>query len=634
MNLSPSLLKLPIAAAVFIVVQLSNGLMAQVTVEQALGLKPVQQGNVEYSIPTDEEIEGCSIQTPADKKITGWIVKDPADRLLRRFLDTNGDNDLDLWCYYKDGVEVYRDIDSNFDRKADQYRWFGTEGTRWGLDEDQDGKIDQWKRISAEEVSSEVTAALATGDADRFFRLLIQPDELSNVGFSKKRIEQIEANLKSSRKKFKELIAKNANSYKDVQWIHFGGLRPGLIPEGTDDATRDIEIYENVAALIRKGNKDIQVSLGTLVLAGQCWRMVDSPAAIDESSQLSFASWYRSGSTTGTNASMTTDLDSDYQKLLSQFEELDKKLAAATTSRGKADIYNTMATTISRLAIEADSAEDSLNWARQFADTMTAAFQSGDYEEGLNQLQKFAKELKRENKSDSAIALVQYRYINADFGAKLNDKSVDVGKAQSVWLDALKEFTEDYPRDENTPDAMMQLAMADEFDGEKDKAKSWYEKVTSDFAGSEFGPKAKGAIRRLNSIGKSMPLSGTTIGGRNFDLSKLRGKVVLIHYWADWCDICKQEFENLEEIQDEYSGKLLLVGVNCDNELTEAKKAVQSTGVKWTQLHSKGGYNSGFAAEMGIVTLPSMILIGPDGKIVSTTVSLSTLERELKSILK
>ena len=48
------------------------------------------------------------------------------------------DNNVDQWCYYLDGLEVYRDIDSNFNKNADQYRWFHTAGTRWGVDKDED----------------------------------------------------------------------------------------------------------------------------------------------------------------------------------------------------------------------------------------------------------------------------------------------------------------------------------------------------------------------------------------------------------------------------------------------------------------------------------------------------------------
>jgi len=631
-TMNRSALNLLFIVALFFVAP-ANG-FAQVTAKQALKLNPVQRLSVEISIPSADEIDDCTISSPTSKNVSGWIVKDAANRVLRRFLDTNGDNDIDLWCYYKDGFEVYRDIDSNFDRKADQYRWFGSQGTRWGVDENQDGKIDRWKRISAEEVSSEVAAAIGTGDTARFDRLMITAKELEQVGFGEDRKQAISSNLVKSKKTFASLLKGSGAKLGNAEWVHFGGLRPGIIPEGTDGADKDIEIYENVAALLRTGDDDLQISLGTMVKSGDCWRMIDAPELIDEKSTASFASWYRSSDSDTADAVVGPGGDANYQKLLASFDELDRDVSGARTASEKKKAYDKMADTISRLALEAEEEVDSLNWSRQFADSITAAFQSGDYPIGLEKLNEFATELKQSKKSSEAVALVTYRYINADFGAKLNDSKVDIADAQSDWLIALEKFTEDYPKDENTPDAMMQLAMADEFEGEKENAGKWYRKVSTDFSESQFAEKASGAIKRLNSIGTKMPLTGNMISGGKFDIGELKGKVVLVHYWADWCELCKDEFDALNKLQKEYPDDLVLVGVNCDNDLDTAKKAVRSTGVAWTQLFSEGGYNSGLAAEMGIVSLPTMILVDKDGEIVSTTISASGLERELKSLLK
>ena len=604
----------------------------QVTVEQALKLTPVQARDVEVSVPSAKEIGDCSISAPKDKSLSGWIVKDPAGRLLRRFLDTNGDQDIDLWCYYRDGFEVYRDIDSNFDRKADQYRWFGSQGTRWGVDDDQDGRIDSWKRISAEEVSEQVSRAISTQDSSIFSRLLISADELKQVGFAKDKVELLTKEIGKTRSSFSTLL-RNNKALSKAQWMHFGGLRPGLIPEGTDGATQDIVIYENVAALIRSGSKNQQISLGTMIQVGDCWRLIDAPEIVDEDSSSSFASWYRSieSETSGGNANQP--IDAGYQSLLENFQKLDKQLTATNSAAAKKKIYGELATTISQLAIQSDAEEDSLNWTRQFADTVTAAIQTGEFPGGLKSLAEFIDELKENKKSTEAIALVTYRYINADFGAKLGDSKNDVAESQAEWLDQLRKFTSDYPDDSNVPDAMMQLAMADEFDGEKEKAEKWYSTISTKFSKSPYAEKAKGAIRRLNSIGEKMTLGGTTLNGKRLDVGDYRGKVVLIHYWADWCDICKEEFVQLNKLRAKYPD-LRLIGVNCDNDLATARASSAKTKVSWPQLHSKGGYNSGFAAEMGIVSLPSMILIDKNGQIISTTISANSLERELKSILK
>ena len=119
-----------------------------------LKLKPIQV-DIDYDIPPGSAVAQCTLETYKLGSTSGWEVRDSNNKVLRRFLDTNADNKVDQWCYFKDGIEVYRDIDSNFNRKADQYRWLGTAGTRWAMDTNEDGRIDSWKSISPEEVSEE-----------------------------------------------------------------------------------------------------------------------------------------------------------------------------------------------------------------------------------------------------------------------------------------------------------------------------------------------------------------------------------------------------------------------------------------------------------------------------------------------
>ena len=139
------------------------------TVEKALAMRPVQE-DVEYELVPTEDVEKCTLGNIKIKGWRGFELLGPDGATLRRFADTNGDKRIDLWAYFQYGVEVYRDIDEDYDGKADQYRWLNTGGTRWGLDEDEDGQINRWKQISAEEVSAEVVAAIRDANAERFRR--------------------------------------------------------------------------------------------------------------------------------------------------------------------------------------------------------------------------------------------------------------------------------------------------------------------------------------------------------------------------------------------------------------------------------------------------------------------------------
>ena len=154
-------------------------------------------------------------------------MESPEGAVLRKFVDTNGDNTVDQWSYYKDGVEVYRDIDSNYNGKIDQCRWFHGGGSRWGIVSKENGEIDSWKSISAEEVSAELVAAVATRDAKRFARLLITPTELNSLGLGKSRADGIADKLDKALANFKSASTRQKVVAADAVWVQFSAKSAG-----------------------------------------------------------------------------------------------------------------------------------------------------------------------------------------------------------------------------------------------------------------------------------------------------------------------------------------------------------------------------------------------------------------------
>src|ERR1700736_3335563 len=162
----------------------SVGWAAPPTVSQMLNFHPKQDGVV-CSTPSAQEQEACKVELVSGSKpgSSGWLLRDPQGRPLRRFFDSNGDRQIDVLSYYLDGVEVYRETDSNLNGKIDQYRWLNAGGMKWGIDLDEDDKhrIDTWKQISAEEVSQEVLQAFLTRDVARLQALWISEEEIKHL---------------------------------------------------------------------------------------------------------------------------------------------------------------------------------------------------------------------------------------------------------------------------------------------------------------------------------------------------------------------------------------------------------------------------------------------------------------------
>ena len=231
-----------------------------------------RSAGVDYDQPTAEEAAKCKISTKKIDGHVGYIVESPDGLILRKFVDTNDDNFVDQWSYYKDGLEVYRDIDSNFNGKADQYRWFHTAGSRWGLNPSEDGTVETWKVISAEEVIAEVVAAIAEHDAERFARLMLTPAELRSLGLGKTRTDAVAEKISKATAGFKTMSTQQKVVTRDCSWVQFSANRPGVIPAGTDDSARDLRVYENVTALVEDAGKHGQVLIGTLIQVGDVWR--------------------------------------------------------------------------------------------------------------------------------------------------------------------------------------------------------------------------------------------------------------------------------------------------------------------------------------------------------------------------
>ena len=599
---------------------------------QALRLKPIQEG-VDYAQPTPAEAEKCRIEAKRIGGNVGWIVEGPEGLILRRFVDTNGDNVVDQWSYFKDGLEVYRDIDANFNGKADNYRWYNTGGIRWGVDDDEDGSIDQWKQISAEEVTAEAVAALANRDAERYARLVLTPGELRDLGLGTEKAKQLAEQLSGLGPKFKTAVESGALP-ADTEWIQFSATRPGIVPKGTDGSTEDIAVYENVIAITQTGDSHRQVQIGTLVKVGDNWRLIDVPATPEAGKEGTTAGFFFEGSPS-TPAAQGGDGNNDQaQALLGKLEELDEQLDRATTVEAKAQCHAQRADVVEKIAESVGNAADRAMWIRQLADMVSAAVQSGAYPDGADRLAILFKKLEQNEVDEELAAYVKFRQLTAGYGRSVQEPNADFAKIQTQWLTDLKQYIEDYPNTPDTAEAMLQLAIAEEFAAQEDEAKKWYGLIVERFANSPAARKAAGALTRLESVGKQIAFTGTGAAGGQVDLSKYRGRVVLIQYWATWCEPCKADIPAIKEMVAKYGKNFAVIGVSLDNSRQDLMKFLSENRLPWQQIYEDGGLDSRPANQLGILTLPTMILVDQDGKVVSRSIQAAELAGELKKLIR
>ncbi len=611
---------------------LGTAAWAAPSAEQALKLQPIQK-DVEFDTPDGDEAKQCTIKAEKVGDLVGWTVRDGIGQLLRRFVDTNGDNVVDQWCYYRQGIEVYRDIDTNFNGKADSYRWLNTAGTRWGLDKNEDGTVDDWKVISAEEVTAELVRSLSQKDATRFKALLLTSDELKTLGVGPETAKKLAGRVQDAEGGFATLVRQQTRFGADTQWMHFAASQPGVVPEGTDGSTKDLEVYENVTVITETGDKHDQVPVGTLVRVNSKWRLIGLPD-LEAADTAGAGYFFRASIASRPDVPANSNAPSDkMQDLLTKLEKLDEQAATASPDE-QARLNSQRADILEQLASAANNAEEREQWVRQLADTVSAAAQSGTYAAGVPRLAKLFEQV---NKSDSEglAAYVKFRYLTAEYGQSLTSPNADFAKIQTQWLDNLQQYVKDFPNSPDTAEALLQLAIAEEFAGQEDKAKQWYGQIVKDFPQALAAKKAQGSITRLESVGKPIQLAGQGHSGGTVDLAKMRGRVVLVHYWATWCEPCVADLDKIKELFAKY-GKdgFLPVGVCLDTNKTDADQFLASKRLPWPQIYEPGSLDGRLANEMGILTLPTMLLVDKQGRVVNRSIHMGELEDELKKHLR
>lgn len=123
--------------------------------------------------------------------------------------------------------------------------------------------------------------------------------------------------------------------------------------------------------------------------------------------------------------------------------------------------------------------------------------------------------------------------------------------------------------------------------------------------------------------------------GNPVPLQSLRGKYVLVDFWASWCGPCRAESPNLVKAYQQYKSRNFeILSITLDQSRDKWLKAVTEDGYTWPQVGDLKGWENQAARQFGVMGIPFNFLLDPNGVIIARNLRGDALEQKLKEILK